>query len=163
MDKLGGVWFDKEPSPHFDGHSYQRETQLAESDNKQPQALGKKKARILVVEDDKALRRYLEVTLERAGYEVLTASDGLEAMKFALSASIDLVISDEMMPNLSGHELCRFLRNSPNLSHIPIILLSGMERKEVSSEAGLADAFLTKPVAAEKLIECVAGLLKRGL
>jgi DNA-binding response OmpR family regulator len=116
---------------------------------------------VLLVEDDKALRRYLEVTLERARYEVLTASDGLEAMKFALSAAVDLVITDEMMPNLSGHELCRFLRNSPNLSHIPIILLSGLERRD--AEAGLADAFLAKPVAAGELIECVAGLLKRGL
>jgi len=160
LDKLRSVWFDNELSPHFDGHSFQ-ETQLAESDNKQPQALGKKKARILVVEDDKALRRYLEVTLERAGYEALTASDGLEAMKLALSASIDLVITDEMMPNLSGHELCRFLRNSPNLSHIPIILLSGVERKDVSSEAGLADAFLAKPVAANRLTECVAALIRK--
>ena len=135
---------------------------MPESENKQPSVPSKKQARVLLVEDDKALRRYLEVTLERADYKVVTASDGLEAMKLALSAAIDLVITDEMMPNLSGHELCRFLRNSPSLSHIPIILLSGMERKDVSSEAGLADAFLAKPVAAEKLIECVAGLLRKS-
>jgi twitching motility two-component system response regulator PilG len=138
-----------------------KEAPLAESDNKQSQALREQKARVLLVEDDKALRRYLEVTLERAGYEVLTAGDGLHAMKIALVKRVDLVISDEMMPNLSGHELCRFLRNTPNLSHIPIILLSGMARKDVSSEAGLADAFLAKPVAAEELVDCVAGLLKK--
>jgi DNA-binding response OmpR family regulator len=114
----------------------------------------------LLVEDDKALLRYFEVTLERAGYEVLTASDGLEAMKFALSAAVDLVITDEMMPNLSGHELCRFLRHSPNLSHIPIILLSGLERGD--AEAGLADAFLAKPIAADKLTECVASLIRKS-
>ena len=139
-----------------------KEAPLAEPDNKQPQALGKQKVRVLLVEDDKALRRYLEVTLDRAGYEVLTAGDGLGGMRIALVKRLDLVISDEMMPNLSGHELCRFLRNTPNLSHIPIILLSGMERKDVSSEAGLADAFLAKPVAAEELIECVAGLLRKS-
>ena len=116
--------------------------------------------KVLLVEDDKALRRYLEVTLERAGYEVQSASDGLEAMKLALSVSVDLVITDAMMPNLSGHELCRFLRNSPKLSHIPIVLLSGLEKKDASSESVLADAFLAKPVSAEKLTECVAGLLK---
>jgi len=66
------------------------------------------------------------------------------------------------MPNLSGHELCRFLRNSPQLSHIPIVLLSGMETKDAGSDAGLADAFLAKPVAAEKLTECVAGLIKKS-
>jgi CheY-like chemotaxis protein len=137
-----------------------QKTTLAEPNKTQPQSETKRKPCVLLVEDDKALRRYLEVTLQRADYKVVTAGDGLEAMKFALSAAIDLVITDEMMPNLSGHELCRFLRNSPKLSHIPIILLSGMERKDVSSEAGLANAFLAKPVAAEKLIECVAGLLK---
>ncbi len=129
------------------------------SQNKEPQ-VAKEKARVLLVEDDKALRRYLEVTLERAGYDVLAASDGLEAMKLALSSPVDLVLTDEMMPNLSGHELCRFLRNSPQLTHIPIVLLSGMEKKDASSEAGLADAFLAKPVAAERLLECVAGLLE---
>ena len=116
----------------------------------------------MLVEDDKALRRYLEVTLGRAGYEVLSASDGLEAMKTALSTPLDLVITDAMMPNLSGHELCRFLRNSPQLSHIPIVLLSGMEKKDADSEAGLANAFLAKPVAAEKLTECVAGLIGKS-
>ena len=134
---------------------------MAESNQTPPQEADKK-ARILLVEDDKALRRYLEVTLGRAGYEVLSAGDGLEAMKTALSSPVDLVITDAMMPNLSGHELCRFLRNSPKLSHIPIILLSGMERKDVSSEAGLADAFLAKPVAAEVLIECVAELIRKS-
>lgn len=117
---------------------------------------------MLLVEDDKALRRYLEVTLVRAGYKVLSAADGLEAMKTAMSKPVDLVITDAMMPNLSGHELCRFLRNSPQLSHIPIVLLSGMERKDAGTEAGLADAFLAKPVAAEKLVECVAGLIKKS-
>lgn len=116
---------------------------------------------MLLVEDDKALRRYLEVTLGRAGFEVLSAGDGLEAMKTALSNPVDLVITDAMMPNLSGHELCRFLRNSPQLSHIPIVLLSGMEGSNAGSDTGLADAFLAKPVAAEKLLECVAGLMKK--
>src|SRR5687767_7225460 len=120
------------------------------------------RGRILLVEDDNALRRYVEVTLQRAGYEVLSAVDGLEAMKLALNSAIDIVITDAMMPNLSGHELCRFLRNSPQLSHIPIILLSGMERKDADSEAGLANAFLAKPVAAEKLTECVAGLIGKS-
>ena len=135
---------------------------MAEPNNTQPQVETNRKPCVLLVEDDKALRRYLEVTLQRAEYKVVTAGDGLEAMKLALLAAIDLVITDEMMPNLSGHELCRFLRNSPKLAHIPIIVLSGMERRDVSSEAGLADAFLAKPVAAQKLIECVAGLLKES-
>jgi len=113
---------------------------------------------VLLAEDDRALRRFLEVVLERAGYQVFSASDGLEAMKLVLSASIDVVVTDAMMPNLSGHEFCRFLRNSPKLSHLPIILLSALERKD-RNPAEQADAFLTKPVSGEKLIECIEKLL----
>jgi CheY-like chemotaxis protein len=117
------------------------------------------RSRVLLVEDDNSLRRYVEVMLQRAGYEVLSAADGLEAMKLALNSAVDIVITDAMMPNLSGHELGRFLRNSPKLSHIPIILLSGLERKEGSQEEGYADALFSKPVSAEDLLGSVAELL----
>ena len=59
---------------------------------------------VLLVEDDRSVRRYLQVTLERAGYEVITASDGLEAMKLALSLPIDAVVTDAIMPHLSGQQ-----------------------------------------------------------
>jgi twitching motility two-component system response regulator PilH len=131
---------------------------LSEPENIQPQVKAGK-ARVLLVEDDKALRRYLEVTLERAGYEVLQASDGLEAMKLVASEEVDLVITDAMMPNLSGHELCRFLRNSPKLAHIPIVLLSGSE-KDAGAQGGPADVFFSKPVAAEELLDCIERLLQ---
>ena len=131
---------------------------MSEPENIQPQ-IKARKARILLVEDDKALRRYMEVTLERAGYEVLQASDGLEAMKLVASASVDLVITDAMMPNLSGHELCRFLRNSPKLAHIPIVLLSGSE-KDAGLQGGPADVFFSKPVAVEELLDCIERLLQ---
>jgi CheY-like chemotaxis protein len=115
---------------------------------------------VLLAEDDRALRRLLEVVLERAGYRVFSASDGIEAMKLVLSTSIDIVVTDAMMPNLSGHEFCRFLRNSPSLSHLPIILLSALERKD-NAGPEQADVFLAKPVSGEKLIECIEELLGR--
>ena len=68
---------------------------------------------VLLVEDDRSVRRYLEVTLQRSGYTVITAADGLEAMKVALTSQIDLVVTDAVMPNLSGLELARFLRSNP--------------------------------------------------
>ena len=120
-----------------------------------------KQISVLLAEDDRALRRLLEVVLERAGYQVVSASDGLEAMKLVLTTSIDVVVTDEIMPNLSGHEFCRFLRNSPTLSHLPIILLSALDRKETNPDAEQADAFLIKPVSGEKLIECIEELLGR--
>src|SRR5215204_4941702 len=111
--------------------------------------------RVLLAEDDRALRRLLEVVLQRAGYEVIPAADGLEAMKLALSSPINLVITDAMMPNLNGQELSRFIRNSETLTHIPIILLSALEHKGNDRGFENADAFLSKPVSSETLIECI--------
>ena len=107
---------------------------------------------VLLVEDDPALRRYLEIVLQRAGYEVLTAGDGLEAMKFLLSDSVDVVVTDALMPNLDGYELCRFVRSSEHLAHLPIILLSALDPKNSTDEAEQVDAFLAKPVSPEDLL-----------
>jgi CheY-like chemotaxis protein len=116
---------------------------------------------VLLAEDDRALRRLLEVVLERAGYQVISASDGLEAMKLVLAERVDVVITDAMMPNLSGHEFCRFIRNSPALAHLPIVMLSALERKDSNQAGEQADAFLPKPVSSESLIECIEKLMAR--
>jgi CheY-like chemotaxis protein len=139
----------------------QENTSLSESNGTVPQPEGARRKRVLLAEDDRALRRFLEVVLERAGYNVIPAADGLEAMKIALSMPIDIVVTDAMMPNLSGHEFCRFLRNSQTLSHLPVILLSALERKEPNQNAEQVDAFLSKPISAESLIECIEKLLAR--
>jgi CheY-like chemotaxis protein len=117
-------------------------------------------ARVLLAEDDRALRRFLQIILERSGYTVVPAVDGLEAMKIALSSPVDVVVTDAMMPNLSGHELCRFIRNSQTLAHLPVILLSALEQKE-PNEGEQVDAFLSKPVAGEDLVSCIEKLLAR--
>jgi DNA-binding response OmpR family regulator len=70
---------------------------------------------VLLVEDDRSLRRYLEVVLRQKGYEVFVAADGLEAMRISLRSAVDIVVSDAIMPHLNGYELCRFLRNTPHL------------------------------------------------
>jgi DNA-binding response OmpR family regulator len=114
---------------------------------------------VLLVEDDRSVRRYLEVTLQRSGYTVLTAADGLEAMKLAMSSPIDVVVTDAVMPNLNGQELARFLRSNPKLSHLPIVLLTGQENKESVSAENLIDVFLYKPVRADELKSCLNGLL----
>src|SRR5687767_6666072 len=137
----------------------QEKPSLSESNNAVQPAERGRRTRVLLAEDDRALRRFLEVVLDRAGYKVIPASDGLEAMKVALSTPIDIVVTDAMMPNLSGHEFCRFLRNSQTLSHLPVILLSALERKEPEQNLEQVDAFLAKPVSAESLIECIEKLL----
>ncbi|HEY6659692.1 MAG TPA: response regulator, partial [Pyrinomonadaceae bacterium] len=110
---------------------------------------------VLLVEDDPALRRYLEVVLERAGYEVASAGDGLEAMKVLVGAHVDVIITDALMPNLDGYELCRFVRNSRHLAHLPIILLSALDPKNTTDESEQVDAFLAKPVSPEDLISSI--------
>jgi len=118
------------------------------------------RARVLLAEDDTALRRYLEVVLRRAGYEVTTAADGLEAMKALLSAEVDAVVTDALMPHLSGHELCRFLRRHPKLKGLPVILLSGDERtRSEAPDDARADLYLSKPVPAEELAAGLGRLL----
>lgn len=117
---------------------------------------------VLLVEDDRSVRRYLEVTLQRSGYRVVTAEDGLEAMKLALSTDIDVVVTDAIMPHLSGQELARFLRSNSKVSGLPIILLTGQENKEAAGASeNLIDAFLYKPVKATELMSCLAGLLQQ--
>ena len=113
---------------------------------------------VLLVEDDPALRRYLEVVLDRAGFAVLSAGDGLEAMKFLLTARVDVVVTDALMPNLDGYELCRFVRNSNHLAHLPIILLSALDPKNSTDESEQVNAFLAKPVSPEDLLSTISNL-----
>ncbi|MBA2341118.1 MAG: response regulator [Pyrinomonadaceae bacterium] len=118
---------------------------------------------VLLVEDDRAIRRYLEVILQRAGYKVVTAGDGLEAMKAALSLRLDAVITDAIMPHLNGYELCRFLRRHPKLAGLPLILLTGIEASAASQEGkDFADIFLTKPIRPEELTGCLTRLLAQA-
>ena len=116
------------------------------------------RATVLLAEDDRSLRRYLEVVLRRAGYEVLAAADGLEAMKSLLSNEVHAVVTDSVMPHLSGPELCRFLRGHPKLKGLPVVLLSGGDASGGAAGAG-ADLYLSKPVPAEELAAGLARLL----
>ena len=116
---------------------------------------------VLLAEDDKALRRYLEVVLERAGYKVESAADGLEAMKILVSKRIDIVITDAVMPNLNGNQLCGFIRNSEPLANLPIVLLSALDRKNAGAEAEQANAFLAKPVSPEDLLQTLESVSQK--
>jgi twitching motility two-component system response regulator PilH len=118
---------------------------------------------ILLVEDDRSVRRYLEVILQRAGYSVTLAADGLEAMKALLAAPFDAVVTDAIMPHLDGYQLCGFIRRQPNLSRLPVILLSGIEQIHPSqSQQARADISLSKPVQPGELLASLASLLKES-
>jgi CheY-like chemotaxis protein len=96
------------------------------------------KRRVLLAEDDSSMRRFIEITLQKAGFEVLAAEDGLAAMQIALETEIDFIVADAIMPNMSGYDLCRMLRSRK----IPCIILSGLA--EAHADGELADVFLTK-------------------
>lgn len=121
------------------------------------------RARVLLVEDDAALRRYLGVVLRRAGYEVAEAADGIEALRLALSTRFSLVITDAVMPRLGGPELCRLLRARAEYAALPVVLLTGLETVgQKGDTASPPAARLTKPVRTDELLSCLARLLGRG-
>lgn len=113
--------------------------------------------KILLADDDKSFRRFIEIILQRANYQVLTADDGLSAMQIAQENEIHAVIADAIMPNLTGFDLCRILRESPIYQKIPFIILSGFEN---DSEDHLADAYLLKENnLKDSLLESLSNLL----
>ncbi len=115
------------------------------------------KKKILLAEDDSSVRRFIEVILQRANYEVLTAEDGLSAMKIALENNIQAIVADAIMPNLTGYDLCRIIRENPNFQKIPFIILSGIEHE---TENHLADAYLLKGNDLnERLLSTLANVL----
>ena len=115
------------------------------------------KKKILLAEDDVSVRRFIEVILQRANYEVLTAEDGLSAMQIALEHQVRAVVADAIMPNLTGYDLCRILRENPDYQNTPFIILSGIEN---TVENHLADAYLLKGNdLKEKLLKTLEDIL----
>lgn len=119
--------------------------------------------RILAVDDDPITLRLVAVTLTRAGYEVLTAKDGKEALARVESSQPDLIILDVMMPEMDGYEVCRRLRSRPNTASIPIMMLTAkgtLESKIAGFEAG-SDDYVVKPFEPAELEAHVMALLRR--
>src|SRR5690606_34203512 len=87
-------------------------------------------ARILVVDDLLPNTKLLEAKLTREYYDVITASGGYEALEKAAKFSPDLILLDVMMPEMDGFETCRKLRADPELSHIPVIMVTALSEKE---------------------------------
>ncbi len=114
--------------------------------------------KILLAEDDDSMRRLLEIILEKAGYEVSSAEDGLQALEMSLENDFHALVADAVMPNMSGYDLCRIVREEKN---IPVIMLSGLDQENKSETNGCpADAFLTKnPKLKEELISKLEELL----
>ena len=118
------------------------------------------KKKILLAEDDASMRRFVEIILKQANYEVLSAEDGLKAMQIALENDIDAVVADAVMPHLSGYDLCRMLRGNDGKKHVPLVILSGLTAENSIESDCIADAFLVKDTdLKEKLTATLQNLL----
>ena len=121
--------------------------------------------RVLLAEDDRFLRRAAEARLRRHGLEVLTATDGEEALRLARAEPLDLILLDVVMPKLQGFEVLKALKQDETTAHIPVIVLSnlGQERDVAQAKALGALAFLVKAhLSLQDLVDRVDAALATG-
>lgn len=117
---------------------------------------------IMIVEDDKNLRRLMEAVLTQNGYHAISASDGQEALDLLESTYVDLIISDVMMPNMDGYSLTRQLRDA-NYT-IPVLMVTAkesLEDKRIGFLSG-ADDYMVKPINTDEMILRVGAILRRS-
>jgi two-component system alkaline phosphatase synthesis response regulator PhoP len=112
-------------------------------------------AKILIAEDEPDIRELVAFTLRFAGYEVVSASNGEEAIQLAKDELPDLILMDVRMPRMTGYEACKILKQDPNLVETPVVFLSA-KGQEAEIQTGLdagADEYLLKPFAPDQLTE----------
>jgi len=120
--------------------------------------------RVLVVEDSTTVRRVVQRTLGRAGYEVVLARDGREALERLQTIIPDLILLDFVLPHMNGHEVCLALRRVSNLRGVPVVLMSAKADRiaeKFMRETGAVDA-ISKPFGPEALLAVTANALAKG-
>ena len=116
---------------------------------------------ILIVEDDMDIQELLREFLKEAGYEVMAASDGIEAMDLFAKNKFDLILLDIMLPKIDGFGVCELIRKQ---SQVPIIMLTalGGEEEQIRGLDLQVDDYITKPFSVPILIRKIAAVLRRG-
>lgn len=117
--------------------------------------------KILHAEDDPEWTQLLSARLSQASFQVFRAATAQQALATAAKVLPDLVILDIMLPDLSGHELCRSLRRIPGLDRLPVIVLSSHRLEKIKSLRIGADAFVSKTSGAADILPTVEALLRR--
>ena len=113
--------------------------------------------RILVVDDDPVIARLLEVNFRLEAFDVVTALRGEDALALAREAAPDIILLDVMMPGMDGYELCRQLRETPELAQVPVLFLSARARDDDRTRGmalGVVD-YVTKPFDPTELVSLV--------
>jgi CheY-like chemotaxis protein len=119
-------------------------------------------ALVLVVDDEFSVAEVLESILEDAGHEVLTGSNGREALQHASKRRPDLVLLDFMMPIMGGSSVVEAMREDPALCNIPVVIMSSLPESTISeSVSGMYAAFLRKPFKLKAVIDVVDAVLGR--
>lgn len=118
-------------------------------------------ARVLVVEDDEAIATGLAFNLERKGYEVAVATDGIEGLERAMAAPFDLVILDVRLPGIDGFQVCQRLRAAGNFTPILMLTARGQPDDVIFGLKMGADDYVIKPFDLAELLARVEGLLRR--
>ena len=119
--------------------------------------------KILIVEDDPSFSRAITHIIQKEGYDVISASNGMTGLRMANSENPDLLILDVMLPGLDGFEICNRLRQDPLTANLPIIMLSA-KGQDIDKTTGLkvgASEYLTKPVDRALLLEKITSLLNK--
>ena len=119
-------------------------------------------AKILIAEDERDIRELISFTLQFAGYEVVVAINGAEAVERALETHPDLILMDVRMPRMTGYQACEALKELPETRDIPVIFLSAKgQESEIQQGMGLgAVDYILKPFAPDDLTEQVKRVLE---
>ena len=117
---------------------------------------------VLVVEDTPSERELMSHYLRKSGCMVINATSAKEALAKAAQQKPDVIVTDVVMPGMSGFELCRSLKKKPETAHVPIIICSS-KNQDIDRLWGMkqgADAYLTKPYTLDQLVQAISSVLK---
>src|SRR5512140_1181287 len=119
--------------------------------------------RILIVEDEESLLKLESILLSSRGYHVTGVKDGLAALQALAENSFDLVLLDIMMPGIDGFEVCRRIRENPQTSELPVVMLTAKKSAVDQAKGGEvgANAYITKPFKSLKIMDTIEGLLAK--
>ena len=118
---------------------------------------------IITVDDSSTMRRMVSFTLKSAGYDVLEANDGAEALNLLRARPVDMVISDINMPNMNGFQLLTEIKKDERLKHLPVLMVTAEARKEdivLAAQSGAA-GYIVKPFTKATLEDKVHHILKK--
>lgn len=122
-----------------------------------------KRSKILIVEDEESLLKLESILLSSKGYDVTGVMDGKSALREIAMSRPDLVVLDIMLPEMDGFEVCRQIKENPDTSAIPVVMLTAKKNSQDYArgmQVG-ADAYITKPFKSVKVVETIEELLKR--